>query len=365
MIGPDKSRRNSNSAVSPGAGPEPDPLSNLQTWAAKIASSYTKIASSRTEYLTILGVFFGICGFILQFQGLRGMNWSASIAQLACILLMTIWRAWVRRGLIAMPVPQKVLSDHEMDWLALRIAKHRAREDTCFWLKEEQGPEERDERMDWAISTGFDNFVDSGIWEPNQGQGQGGRSSTPITSAQLALNARRRLGQLTNWEGQASLLSIAVANSIEILMNHSDLFPQKLQSLTWSLMVKTDGGSPEKIQFTAKRNPDKWHIDATYIEAALSLWLLHIHENEMARNGNAPEEDWLRKVKSSGGGIIRILGRDEPSLRRDIGWWIRDIDMEADLSGLTQESAILVGFSGVVSGRDGGTEGKPIPRKPK
>ena len=363
----DESRRNSSSAVSPGAAPEPDPPSNLQTWAAEIASSYTKIASSRTESLTILGVFFGICGFILQFEGLRGMNWSASIAQLVCILLMTIWRAWVRRGLIAMPIPQKVLSDHEMDWLALRIAKHS--EGPGFWLEEEQNSQkDRDERMDWAISTGFDNFVDSGIWEeqePNQGQGQEGRSSTPITSAQLALNVRQRLGQLTNWAGQASLLSIAVADSIEILMNHPGLFPGKLQSLTWFLAVKTDGGTDDKIQFTAKRNPDKWHIDATYIEAALSLWLLHIRETETAKDGNTPKGDWLRKAKSSKRKIIRLLGLDGSLLRRDIGWWIGDIDEEAappnsdGSDGQSQVSTSPVGFLGVMSDKGSGTKGKP------
>ncbi|KAF8246995.1 hypothetical protein K440DRAFT_521009, partial [Wilcoxina mikolae CBS 423.85] len=77
--------------------------------------------SNPTEAFTLLGVFFGLCGFILQFQGLRGMNWSASIAQLVCIFLMTIWRAWIRRGLIANPVPQRVPENHEMDWLALMI----------------------------------------------------------------------------------------------------------------------------------------------------------------------------------------------------------------------------------------------------
>ncbi|KAF8540640.1 hypothetical protein BDD12DRAFT_734126, partial [Trichophaea hybrida] len=76
------------------------------------------VASNRTEAFTLLGVFFGLSGFILQFPGLRGMTWSASIARLVCIFLMTIWRAWIRRGMIANPVHMKLREHHEMDWLA-------------------------------------------------------------------------------------------------------------------------------------------------------------------------------------------------------------------------------------------------------
>ncbi|KAF8542428.1 hypothetical protein BDD12DRAFT_916284 [Trichophaea hybrida] len=74
-----------------------------------------KIASNSVEAFTLLGVLFGLCGFILQFQGLRGMNWSASIAQLVCIFLMTIWRAWIRRGLIANPVAQRRVVDFGLE----------------------------------------------------------------------------------------------------------------------------------------------------------------------------------------------------------------------------------------------------------
>ncbi|KAF8539158.1 hypothetical protein BDD12DRAFT_925211, partial [Trichophaea hybrida] len=109
------SRRQGNKLAKPPAKPRAKP-SKLppQTW----HDMRVKIASYFIEAFTLLGVLFGLCGFILQFQGLRGMNWSASIAQLVCIFLMTIWRAWIRRGLIANPVPQMVPEHHEMDWLA-------------------------------------------------------------------------------------------------------------------------------------------------------------------------------------------------------------------------------------------------------
>ena len=64
----------------------------------------TKMASSSTEALTVLRVLPRLCGFMLQFQGLRAMNWSASIVQLVCVFLI-VWRAWVRRGMTPRPIP--------------------------------------------------------------------------------------------------------------------------------------------------------------------------------------------------------------------------------------------------------------------
>lgn len=82
-------------------------------------------------------MIFGLIGFILQFQSLRGMNWSASIAQLVCILLMKTRRAWVWCGLIAIPISKGMLEDHEMAWLVLKIAKPgRKSRNGDFWPPE-------------------------------------------------------------------------------------------------------------------------------------------------------------------------------------------------------------------------------------
>jgi hypothetical protein len=80
------------------------------------------IASSPSEALALFGVCPGLCGFIMQFQGLRGMNWSPFIAQFVWIFLMTVLRSLVRRVLIITPICKKVPDQHEMDWLALRVA---------------------------------------------------------------------------------------------------------------------------------------------------------------------------------------------------------------------------------------------------
>ncbi|KAF8415536.1 hypothetical protein EV426DRAFT_541681, partial [Tirmania nivea] len=77
------------------------------------------ICGRTSEAFTVLGVLLALCGFVLQFQGLRGLHWTSSIAQLISIIIMTALRAWVRRHLILAPIPKQVPTQHELDWLAL------------------------------------------------------------------------------------------------------------------------------------------------------------------------------------------------------------------------------------------------------
>ncbi|KAI5851794.1 hypothetical protein BZA05DRAFT_473941 [Tricharina praecox] len=104
-----------------------------------------------SQNLTVIGTFFGLAGFVLQFQGLRGMNWSASIAQLLAVSLMTAWRAWLRRILTATPIPKQVLPKHEMDWLALWVSR-KLGDDTdtggaIAWPKTEEEIDEEAEEL--------------------------------------------------------------------------------------------------------------------------------------------------------------------------------------------------------------------------
>ena len=81
----------------------------------------TTLCRLSTELLAIIGTLVSLCGFVVQFVGLRAMHCSATIAQLCATLVMTILRAWVRRGLAERPAFQRLPSDFEVDWLATRI----------------------------------------------------------------------------------------------------------------------------------------------------------------------------------------------------------------------------------------------------
>jgi len=324
------------------------------------------ISSNPMETLTLLGVFLGLSGFLLQFQGLRGMNWSASISQLVCIFFMTIWRAWIRRGLIVNPVPKKLREHHEMDWLALRIANNN------FWPPDGKSLKNRpsnghldiSERLAWEILTNDNNIACVGSWknrEPGNLESHSGshseRHSQNAGEAQYALNIRRRLGQLTSWAGPASTLSIAVADSIEVVMN--TLFDDTEHTeFIWSLKVKVgDVEDNHGIQFKVAKK-EMWEMDATHIEAALSLWLFHISETQDKSTEEESGNDWLRKDKSLKRKIIRLLGLDKSkALSRDIKWWVGDMIRGDDKSKSNEGNntqrrsgfAGPVGFVGVES----------------
>ena len=335
------------------------------------------VASTPREFLTILGVFFGLAGFVLQFQGLRGMNWSASIAQLVCILLMTIWRAWVRRGLIAIPVSEKVLEDHEMDWLALKMAKSDQQPgEGDFWPSVDQRPEgggggqlNLSEHLKWKISTGDKNLAHTGFWDPDGSTGEVSQlqqdplpgpllqpepESQPGLSnkqAANALNIRRRLGQLTNWTGKASLASISVVSSIEAVMN--TLFNDKRGGFTWSLGVEVDEKAAEiSLRIEKPSSEQGWKIDATSIEAALSLWVYDIRSIESSKKSTkkGAVNDWLRDDLELKREVVQLLGPDEPekTLQRDIKWWVGDLIYMNNDSVAQRGQAIQVGPVGFV-----------------
>ncbi|KAI5794250.1 hypothetical protein DFH27DRAFT_484731 [Peziza echinospora] len=77
----------------------------------------------------------GLVGFVLQFQALRGLHWSASNAQLLGLAIMTLRRAWIRRGLTSTPVSRKLINDHELDWLTLWLAADGTPGDGNGWDK--------------------------------------------------------------------------------------------------------------------------------------------------------------------------------------------------------------------------------------
>ncbi|RSL74612.1 hypothetical protein CEP53_000178 [Fusarium sp. AF-6] len=74
------------------------------------------------EANTVVGTGTSLAGFVLQFIGLRGLHWSASIAQLLSIIIMTVLRAAIRRGLSKSLKTQKLMPEFELDWLAMRLS---------------------------------------------------------------------------------------------------------------------------------------------------------------------------------------------------------------------------------------------------
>jgi hypothetical protein len=73
------------------------------------------------ETKAFLGAIASLCGFIVQFVGLRGMHWSVSVAQLGAILTMTAVRALICRGLAHPPDDKLLAAGFELEWLSLTL----------------------------------------------------------------------------------------------------------------------------------------------------------------------------------------------------------------------------------------------------
>lgn len=313
-----------------------------------IPAGVKNIAADGTEALALLGSSIGLVGFVLQFEGFRGMNWSASIAQLVGVLVMTLLRAWVRRGLIITPAAVRVPGLHEMDWLALWFC-----EDENKWpeMNADQGSASTDaadvaNSLQWEICTGKGNIALSGCFQ-NSEQAE----HRPKNHAQKALMIRQRLGQLTNWSGKISTTAVAVANTIEAIANtFFQTHEQQKENFVWFLNTSIG----YRCRGTRKIRQIKlhvrcvdggvWRADATEIEALLSLWVFCI-ENPNARYKRARKEagkDWLRRDMDFLVAAVRSLGMENNELKGDQEGHAEEADklmsdLERDLRPWTSE----------------------------
>jgi hypothetical protein len=314
------------------------------------------------HYLVVIGVFTGLSGFVLQFEGFRGLSWSCSIAQLVAILIMTTLRAVVRRGLLRKPYTKQIPFEHEMDWLALKIGFNDdffKRDGNLENVPKDKEPNpsqipsiaptlsppppyskwdvvcqpespaitgklskvptvEQDEQSQSEIEKGplanvepeAEGGKTKGYSKSAEAAGRP-RQISDIPPAEKVVRVRRRLGQLTNWANPASELAISIAKSVEIVMNQF-LGDSKMNCFTWELDVKIapkQGHDSEirwtypKLLFTALKDRKKgWKTDSTYIEAVLSLWIFRtnkaIREQTSQMKNDEKNEDWLRSTKA-------------------------------------------------------------------
>ncbi|KAK2057113.1 hypothetical protein LY76DRAFT_617418 [Colletotrichum caudatum] len=80
-------------------------------------------ASLTIQVKTVIGAMITLIGFVIQFVGLRGLHWSASITQLGAVLVMVFLKAWVRRGLATPPKAISLPPGYELDWFARTLGK--------------------------------------------------------------------------------------------------------------------------------------------------------------------------------------------------------------------------------------------------
>lgn len=336
----------------------------------KINSGLKSVASTFFEALTVIGSVVSIAGFIAQFVGLRSSHWSLSIAQLSATIAMTLLRAIERRSLVERPSSHRLTPGYELDWLATGVTTSQDRE--RFWkyfgsgaMKDILGlttlssyllPAGRSEgEINWSVLTG-DKARARGCFGP--------APNNAHTDSQNLIKSRQRLGYLSRWTGPSSELAVALASSIDQVMN--SLFPgDKSSKFVWSLNTHFGEENHWIDLGVMKQSKKPWVSDSAELESLLSLWIYHAIESERSDNehervqiiagnphpsrptANSPlapgarnlsEGDWLRHGDT---GLqrqnLQFLGPDTPCLRRDLQWWTRSVPGEL-LRVITKES---------------------------
>jgi ankyrin repeat protein len=309
------------------------------------------------EILSATGSIISTAGFVVQFIGLRGLNWVVSIAQLAATLIMVALRAWVRRGLSDRPHNQKLPPGHEMDWLATRLPKHYEKLWQMQMPVSTKPADEKTSNASWDVFEEENKLWSKACWawnivsckDPEEYNIHEYSASDEMTDTERVVMVRNTLGELSNWPVAASKYAMSVATTIESVMNVlSSDFPEELpDKLTWSMVANTGTGSAtaekhdanSQIRLLLTREDGAWKADATVIEALLSLWLYSIRykpskskpegDDDSGKSSGEMEEedehDWRKEGSVAlANQNVKLLGRNVTPLRRDLRWYLGD-----------------------------------------
>jgi hypothetical protein len=89
----------------------------------RVATHDPGTAIWKNEVLTTAGTALSCFGFLVQFIGLRTLHWSATIAQLIVMAVMTAIRSWLRRGLLREPRVENLREGSELSDAAFKLGK--------------------------------------------------------------------------------------------------------------------------------------------------------------------------------------------------------------------------------------------------
>ncbi|KAL7795469.1 ankyrin repeat-containing domain protein [Trichoderma afarasin] len=247
------------------------------------------------EIMTVVGTVTSLVGFFAQFVGIRGMHWSVSVASLIAVLLMTAIRAWVRRGLTRPMHSEHLRPGYELDWFA----------DT---LKD----------------------IGGATWYEKQNGSENETSSSTTQSAksgetQKCTERRQELANLTGYQGPASKEATAVKLATEGMMNllYKD---REEKGFSWLYNVQGSQKIEDRIPFKiTRRNDGKWTANIKEIEAALSLRLFYVNQEEKTESpanntdSSSGDEEQIPVKRET---RIRVLGPNTIKLLRHLSWWI-------------------------------------------
>ncbi|KAL7800940.1 ankyrin repeat-containing domain protein [Trichoderma afarasin] len=273
------------------------------------------------ENVTFTGALISLVGFIGQFIGMRGLNWTASVLQLGITIVVTIIRVIVRRGLGKSPIRTRLKSKSELDWFALSFGNIRTAPWAIFSdepLKGGENDASKDRNSPrWHVRTGDKQAYPSLKLADDDTQNIKGPSM-----AHKMMVARQELRKLSNWKStvreEAARLTSAVETIAQTFLNE---LPEGVY--VWSIPAIYSGLRNEHVDEHVdieleKKKDMKWQVKdgSERIEAILSLWLYSIPPAKLSGDNQSHQ---LRLYGSS---------QHKDHLSRDLHWWMPEVIAE-------------------------------------
>lgn len=294
-----------------------------------------------SEIKTVAGALISVCGFVVHFTGLRGMHWSASVANLGAILLMTALRAFVRRKLVDSFTAKPLRSSFEIDRLSTTLSEPRDPRDhqkpeAHFKRTSHKSQGEMmssgaysDKPNEWTICTWESSISLDEDKKSTKVKDKGCSLHRKVDEAYGVMMLRRDLALLADWRGPAAKEAIHLAQAIETTLNTLLPNPQHSWNCSWSLKVQRDGPEMESLVFRLDWYNGTWHAHADELEAALSLWLYSAATRDDTKrvprsHSITGDDSWLRGREQRHNTGIRLLGPYEDALVQDLKRWMQD-----------------------------------------
>ncbi|OPB40459.1 hypothetical protein A0O28_0005380 [Trichoderma guizhouense] len=303
------------------------------------------------ENITFIGALISLIGFIAQFIGMRGLNWTASILQLGITIVVTIIRVIVRRGLGKSPIRTRLKSKSELDWFALSFGDIKSAPwailDGIPRKGRENDASKDDSSPRWHVLTGDKQAYPSLRLEDDDSQ-----QIEKTSMAHKMMVARQQLRNLSKWKSPVREEAARLTSAIETI---AQTFLEELPEgrYVWSIPAVYRGLPDEHVDIELeKKNGMKWQVKdkAERIEAILSLWLYSTPPGKLS-DGNQSHQ-------------LRLYGPSEHQKRlsRDLHWWMPEVIAEmstltkAEVDEKKRTGTTVVGFTseeGSVKSADG------------
>ncbi|OBS29449.1 hypothetical protein FPOA_03385 [Fusarium poae] len=297
------------------------------------------------KFMSTTGTFISLIGFFVQFIGLRGMHWLATITQLGAVIIMTILRAVVRRHLASGLVSHDLCGStgFELEWFVSSFLDEKG----IPWIPQEHS-EYTDEDDSKPNSSEFTFEMETNTTEVVQNANSDEEQKDPairsflevstLRQPQGILDLRRHLGELSKWKGSVSREALAVANAIEKTMSFIMPYLKESESrkgFAWQIKVKSneehlrnsDDNDSDYVKMNVKYSQNNgWTASVDEIEAALSLWLYSMRDVHATGNIQSDfpsgNDHWIRGSPAQQQRCLQVLGPANKLLLRDLTWWM-------------------------------------------